>query len=76
MPLPQPGPPELQDIEFARISQEVPERFYNPKAAGECGQCLLSVITGGDQRGRIGSGLPQSSDIGSAHWQVVFVPQH
>jgi hypothetical protein len=32
-------PAELQDIELARISQEVTERFYNLLAAGEGGRC-------------------------------------
>jgi hypothetical protein len=32
------------------------------------------LITGGDQCARIGSGLPQSSDVGGARWHFAFVP--
>jgi hypothetical protein len=33
----------LQDIELARISQEVAERFYNLLAVGEGGRCLTCL---------------------------------
>jgi hypothetical protein len=33
----------LQDIELARISQEVTERFYNLLAVGEGGRCFAQL---------------------------------
>jgi hypothetical protein len=33
----------LQDIELARISQEVAERFYNLSAVGEGGRCFAQL---------------------------------
>src|SRR5215471_16400271 len=38
--------PDLQDIELARISQEVAERFYNLVAVGEGGRCPSRVKDG------------------------------
>src|ERR1700738_3027910 len=35
----------------------------------------LWVKTRGNQCARIGSALPQSSDVGSAHWHFVYVPR-
>jgi hypothetical protein len=41
-----------QDIESARISQEVPERFYNRLAVGEGGRCLKWLLDGTDAKAR------------------------
>ena len=53
----------MQDIELARISQEVAERFYNLVAVGEGGRCPSRVMGGKTLSEYMFSEYPLIADI-------------
>ena len=64
----------MQDIELARISQEVAERFYNLLAVGKDSRCLSRVKMRRTRIEHMSAGLPLITDIALRGWHGRKVP--